>query len=119
MKLDEQHDAAVIEMGMSHPGELARLAQIAAPEVGVITRIAVEHLEFFSSIEEIALAERELIENLAWPGATAVLNADDEHVVKFADVARGPVIWFGTTPANASGISRGKYCRTRRAGSCF
>ncbi|MFY9803174.1 MAG: UDP-N-acetylmuramoyl-tripeptide--D-alanyl-D-alanine ligase [Candidatus Acidiferrales bacterium] len=98
LKLDEQHDAAVIEMGMSHPGELARLARIAAPEVGVITRIAVEHLEFFSSIEEIALAERELIENLAWPVATAVLNADDERVAKFADVARGPVIWFGSDP---------------------
>jgi UDP-N-acetylmuramoyl-tripeptide--D-alanyl-D-alanine ligase len=84
-------------MGMSHRGELARLAQIAPPDVGVITRIAVEHLEFFSSIEEIALAERELIENLAWPGATAVLNADDERVARFADVARGHVIWFGTS----------------------
>jgi UDP-N-acetylmuramoyl-tripeptide--D-alanyl-D-alanine ligase len=83
---------------MSHHGELARLAQIAPPDVGVITRIAVEHLEFFSSIEEIALAERELIENLAWPGATAVLNADDERVARFADVARGNVIWFGTSP---------------------
>jgi UDP-N-acetylmuramoyl-tripeptide--D-alanyl-D-alanine ligase len=96
MQLDDQYDAAVVEMGMSHRGELARLAQIAPPDVGVITRIAVEHLEFFSSIEEIALAERELIENLAWPGATAVLNADDERVAKFADVARGNVIWFGT-----------------------
>jgi UDP-N-acetylmuramoyl-tripeptide--D-alanyl-D-alanine ligase len=94
LQLDDEHDAAVIEMGMSHPGELARLAQIAPPDVGVITRIVVEHLEFFSSIEEIALAERELIENLAWPGATAVLNADDERVVKFAEVARGRVIWF-------------------------
>ena len=46
----------------------------------MITRVAVEHLEFFSSIDEIALAERELIENLAWPHATAVLNADDERV---------------------------------------
>jgi UDP-N-acetylmuramoyl-tripeptide--D-alanyl-D-alanine ligase len=96
LKLDDQHGAAVIEMGMSHPGELERLARIAAPEVGVITRIAVEHLEFFSSIDEIARAERELIENLAWPDATAVLNADDERVAKFADVARGRVIWFGT-----------------------
>ncbi|MGA8224577.1 MAG: UDP-N-acetylmuramoyl-tripeptide--D-alanyl-D-alanine ligase [Candidatus Acidiferrales bacterium] len=96
--LDEEHDAAVIEMGMSHRGELARLAQIAAPDVGVITRVAVEHLEFFSSIEEIALAERELIENLAWPNATAVLNADDERVARFAEVARGPVILFGATP---------------------
>ncbi|MGB8522660.1 MAG: UDP-N-acetylmuramoyl-tripeptide--D-alanyl-D-alanine ligase [Candidatus Acidiferrales bacterium] len=96
LQLDDEHDAAVVEMGMSHRGELARLAQIAPPDVGVITRIAVEHLEFFSSIEEIALAERELIENLAWPGATAVLNADDERVARFADVARGNVIWFGT-----------------------
>jgi UDP-N-acetylmuramoyl-tripeptide--D-alanyl-D-alanine ligase len=96
LQLDDEHDAAVVEMGMSHRGELARLAQIAPPDVGVITRIAVEHLEFFSSIEEIALAERELIENLAWPGATAVLNADDERAARFADVARGNVIWFGT-----------------------
>jgi UDP-N-acetylmuramoyl-tripeptide--D-alanyl-D-alanine ligase len=96
--LDEEHGAVVIEMGMSHRGELARLAQIAAPDVGVITRVAVEHLEFFSSIEEIALAERELIENLAWPKATAVLNADDERVARFAEVTRGPVIMFGTTP---------------------
>ncbi len=96
LQLNDQHDAAVIEMGMSHRGELARLARIAPPDVGVITRIAVEHLEFFSSIEEIALAERELIENLAWPDAAAVLNADDERVERFAEVARGRVLWFGT-----------------------
>jgi UDP-N-acetylmuramoyl-tripeptide--D-alanyl-D-alanine ligase len=96
LELNDEHDAAVVEMGMSHRGELARLAQIAPPDVGVITRIAVEHLEFFSSIEEIALAERELIENLAWPGATAVLNADDERVARFGVVARGNMIWFGT-----------------------
>src|ERR1700730_16024936 len=97
LQVDDEYDAVVVEMGMSHRGELARLAQIAPPDVGVITRIAVEHLEFFSSIEEIALAERELIENLAWPGATAVLNADDGRVVRFADVARGSVTWFGTS----------------------
>ncbi len=97
LQLDDEHDAAVVEMGMSQRGELACLAQIAPPDVGVITRIAIEHLEFFSSIEEIALAERELIENLAWPGATAVLNADDERVARFAEVARGNVIWFGTS----------------------
>jgi UDP-N-acetylmuramoyl-tripeptide--D-alanyl-D-alanine ligase len=98
LKIDEEHGAAVVELGMSHRGELARLAQIASPEVGVVTRVAVEHLEFFTSIEEIALAERELIEHLAWPDATAVLNADDERVTKFAEVARGRVIRFGTSP---------------------
>jgi len=97
--LSDEHDAAVVELGMSHRGELAQLTQIASPEVGVITRVAVEHLEFFSSIDEIALAERELIENLPWPRATAVLNADDERVARFADVANGPVIRFGTSGA--------------------
>jgi UDP-N-acetylmuramoyl-tripeptide--D-alanyl-D-alanine ligase len=98
LKLDEKHEAAVIELGMSHRGELAALARIASPDVGVITRVAVEHLEFFESLDEIALAERELIENLPWPGATAVLNADDERVARFSEVARGPVIRFGTKP---------------------
>jgi UDP-N-acetylmuramoyl-tripeptide--D-alanyl-D-alanine ligase len=108
LQLDDHHDAAVIEMGMSHRGELARLARIAPPDVGVITRIAVEHLEFFSSIDEIALAERELIENLAWPDATAVLNADDERVAKFDEVARGRVLWFSTNAAE-SGSARAEF----------
>jgi UDP-N-acetylmuramoyl-tripeptide--D-alanyl-D-alanine ligase len=95
LRLDDEYEAAVVELGMSHRGELAALTRIASPDVGVITRVAVEHLEFFSSIDDIALAERELIENLPWPGATAVLNADDERVARFVDVARGPVIFFG------------------------
>jgi UDP-N-acetylmuramoyl-tripeptide--D-alanyl-D-alanine ligase len=98
LKLDDEYETAVVELGMSHRGELARLTEIASPDVGLITRVAVEHLEFFSSIDEIALAERELIENLPWPNATAVLNADDDRVAGFADVAHGPVITFGTNP---------------------
>jgi len=101
LKIGDQHGAAIVELGMSHRGELAALTKIAAPEVGVVTRVAVEHLEFFSSLEEIALAERELVENLPWPNATAVLNVDDERVARFAEivpknVARGRVIRFGT-----------------------
>jgi UDP-N-acetylmuramoyl-tripeptide--D-alanyl-D-alanine ligase len=99
LRLDDSYEAAVVELGMSHTGELAALTRIASPDVGVITRVAVEHLEFFRSIDEIALAERELIENLPWPSATAVLNADDERVAAFAEVARGPMIFFGTNPA--------------------
>ncbi|HTU35322.1 MAG TPA: UDP-N-acetylmuramoyl-tripeptide--D-alanyl-D-alanine ligase [Candidatus Acidoferrum sp.] len=95
LRLDETYDAAVLELGMSHTGELAHLTKIASPDVGVITRVAVEHLEFFASLDEIALAERELIENLPWPAATAVLNADDQRVARFADVARGRVVTFG------------------------
>lgn len=117
LKLDDECDAAVVELGMSHRGELARLTQIAAPDVGVITRVAIEHLEFFSSIDEVALAERELIENLPWPNAMAVLNADDERVVDFARVARGPVVFFG---ANSSADFRVEAIENRGlAGSAF
>ncbi len=67
-RLEEKHQAAVLEMGMSRRGELARLAEIARPDVGVVTRVAPAHLEFFSSVDEIALAKRELIEGLEWAG---------------------------------------------------
>jgi len=51
-------------MGMSRRGELTRLAAIARPDVGVLTRVSPAHLEFFASVDEIALAKRELIEGL-------------------------------------------------------
>jgi UDP-N-acetylmuramoyl-tripeptide--D-alanyl-D-alanine ligase len=104
LQVEEDHEAIVLEMGMSRRGELARLAQIARPDVAVITRIAVEHLEFFASIDEIALAERELIENLPWPNATAVLNAGDEYVAQFDEVAHGPVIWFSSESNAGAGV---------------
>jgi UDP-N-acetylmuramoyl-tripeptide--D-alanyl-D-alanine ligase len=102
LRLDDSYDAAVVELGMSHPGELAHLTRIASPDVGVVTRVAVEHLEFFASIEEIALAERELVEMLPWPEAVAVLNADDERVDKFSEVARGKVIRFSAGGGNSA-----------------
>jgi len=92
----EEEDAAVVELGMSHRGELAQLARIAEPEVGVVTNVAPVHLEFFASVDEIALAKRELIDGLEGPNPVAVLNADDARVAKFADGFRGGVVWFGT-----------------------
>lgn len=94
LRLEEEHDAAVVELGMSRRGELARLAKIAEPDVGVVTNVAPVHLEFFSSVDEIALAKRELIEGLG-PGGIAVLNKDDARVVRFAEGFRGAVITFG------------------------
>src|SRR6266849_4792511 len=71
-RLDETHQAAVLEMGMSRRGELARLAAIALPDVGVVTRVSPAHLEFFASVDEIALAKRELIEGLNGHTSTAM-----------------------------------------------
>jgi UDP-N-acetylmuramoyl-tripeptide--D-alanyl-D-alanine ligase len=94
-RLDETHQAAVLEMGMSRRGELSRLAEIARPDVGVVTRVSPAHLEFFASVDEIALAKRELIEGLNGKDSTAVLNADDARVSAFGSHAPGRVLTYG------------------------
>ena len=94
-RLEETHEVAVLEMGMSFPGELKRLAAIALPDVGIETRVAPAHLLNFTSVDEIALAKRELIEGLRGPASVAVLNADDPRVAGMAAVAPGRVIFYG------------------------
>jgi UDP-N-acetylmuramoyl-tripeptide--D-alanyl-D-alanine ligase len=94
-RLEETHEAAVLEMGMSFPGELKRLAAIALPDVAIETRVTPAHLLNFTSVDEIALAKRELIEGLRGPASVAVLNADDPRVAAMAAVAPGRVIFYG------------------------
>jgi UDP-N-acetylmuramoyl-tripeptide--D-alanyl-D-alanine ligase len=95
LKLEPEFDVAVIEMGMSHAGEIRALAKIALPEIGVVTNVAAVHLEFFDSIAGIARAKYELIESLP-AGGTAVLNADDEYVSQFGRGFKGKVVAYGT-----------------------
>jgi len=100
LRLDDADEVAVVELGMSHGGELGQLAAIAEPNVGVVTRVAPVHLEFFASVDEIALAKRELIEGLSGgEESVAVLNADDPRVAEFARVAPGRVLTFGASPS--------------------
>ena len=99
LKLEPEHDIAVIEMGMSHAGEIRALAKIAQPEIGVVTNVAPVHLQFFESIAGIARAKYELVESLPANG-TAVLNADDEYVSQFGRDFRGKVVLYGTLPAS-------------------
>ena len=94
LKIEPEHDLAVIEMGMSHAGEIRALAKVAQPEIGVVTNVAPVHLEFFDSIAGIARAKYELIESLPASGA-AVLNADDEYVSQFGRGFKGRVINYG------------------------
>jgi UDP-N-acetylmuramoyl-tripeptide--D-alanyl-D-alanine ligase len=95
LKLEPQYDVAVIEMGMSHAGEIRALAKIAHPEIGVVTNVAPVHLEYFDSLAGIARAKYELIESLPANG-TAVLNADDDYVSQFGRGFKGKVVMYGT-----------------------
>ena len=96
LKLEPGHDLAVIEMGMSHAGEIRALAKIAQPDIGVVTNVAPVHLEFFDSLAGIARAKYELIASLPSSG-TAILNADDEYVSQFGRDFKGRVIQYGTS----------------------
>jgi UDP-N-acetylmuramoyl-tripeptide--D-alanyl-D-alanine ligase len=95
LKLEPEYDVAVIEMGMSHAGEIRALAKIAQPEIGVVTNVAPVHLEFFDSLAGIARAKYELIESLP-ASAAAVLNADDDYVSQFGRDFKGKVVMYGT-----------------------
>lgn len=97
LRLDENAQIAVLELGMNHAGEIRALAEIAKPNVGVVTNVGWAHIESFESINGIAAAKRELVESLGQAG-TAVLNADDDRVAAFSKVHSGRSILFGQTP---------------------
>jgi UDP-N-acetylmuramoyl-tripeptide--D-alanyl-D-alanine ligase len=102
LKLEPEHELAVIEIGMSHAGEITELARLAQSNCGVVTMVAPVHLEFFDSIAGIARAKYELIESLPAHGI-AVLNGDDEYVSQFGRDFRGRVVAFGLhKPADVS-----------------
>jgi UDP-N-acetylmuramoyl-tripeptide--D-alanyl-D-alanine ligase len=94
LRLEVQHEIAVIEMGMSHAGEITKLAQIAAPDEGVVTNIGLAHLESFGTQAGIAHAKYELIESLP-AGGHAFLNADDPYASQFGRDFHGKVTRFG------------------------
>lgn len=98
LRLSQDHDLAVLEMGMSRAGEIRRLCRIAEPNIGIVTNVRPVHLENFKSVQGIALAKRELIESLPADGI-AVLNNDDPRVRKFGRSFAGEVITFGMETA--------------------
>jgi UDP-N-acetylmuramoyl-tripeptide--D-alanyl-D-alanine ligase len=96
LKLEPEHEVAVIEMGMNHAGEIAALAKIAEPDWAVVSNVGPVHLEFFpDGIASIALAKYELIEALPAEGV-AVLNFDDNYVASFGRGLGERAVFYGT-----------------------
>jgi UDP-N-acetylmuramoyl-tripeptide--D-alanyl-D-alanine ligase len=98
LRMADDAEVAVVEMGMNHAEEIRVLARIAEPNVGVVTNVSHAHVGAFESVEGVALAKRELIEELG-PGATAVLNADDARVRDFGQVHNGPAVTYAVDAA--------------------
>ena len=94
LKLEDDHKVAVLEMAMSSPGEIRNLTRIAPPDISVITNINPVHLQFFKSIDEIALAKKEILDGTKKDG-TAVLNGDDALVRKISKDWKGKILLFG------------------------
>jgi UDP-N-acetylmuramoyl-tripeptide--D-alanyl-D-alanine ligase len=95
LKLEAEHEVAVVEMGMNHAGEITALAHIAEPDWAVVSNVAPVHLEFFADgMAGIARAKYELIEALP-PDGIAVLNCDDEFVAKFGEGMGARAVYFG------------------------
>lgn len=92
--LKPSHQAAVVEMGMSAAGEIARLAEIAKPRIGVMTNISRAHMLQLKTLKDIQAAKGELFEYLN-EDCTAIVNADDPLVYELAQKLRAEVITYG------------------------
>lgn len=98
LRVEPEHDFAVVEMGMNHAGEIAQLSRIAGPDWGVITNVGTAHIENFSDGQGgIARAKYELVEALPETGV-AFLNCDDRYVGQFGRDFAGKTVYFGAGP---------------------
>jgi len=97
LQLRGEHDLAVLEMAMYQRGDIALLARIAAPQVGVVMNVGPVHLERVGYLGGIVAAKAELVEALP-PDGLAVLNGDDARVAGFASRTRARGVYFGLSP---------------------
>jgi UDP-N-acetylmuramoyl-tripeptide--D-alanyl-D-alanine ligase len=97
LRRDATDRFAVVELGTNHPGEIARLAEIARPTIGVLNNVGTAHIEFLGSREGIAAEKGALIAALPADGV-AVLNGDDPLVMSQAPRTRARIVRFGLSP---------------------
>jgi len=94
LSLEPHHSALVVEMGLQRPGDIAKLAALAKPVIGIVTNVGVVHMEFFGSHEELARSKGELVAALPEEGL-AVLNADNEFFPLLVQMTSAKVASFG------------------------
>jgi UDP-N-acetylmuramoyl-tripeptide--D-alanyl-D-alanine ligase len=95
-RLGPEHRAAALELGANQPGEIAALAQICRPTVGIVTVVASAHTEFFGSLEGVQ-AEKSALVRAIPPEGAVVLNADDARVLGMREQAAARVLTYGTS----------------------
>ena len=93
-RLNEGHEAAILELGTNTRGEIARLTLIAAPDVGIITNIGAAHLEGFKSIEMVREEKSDIFRNMP-AGGTAVMNSDDKELIFMEKAWQGKRVTYG------------------------
>jgi UDP-N-acetylmuramoyl-tripeptide--D-alanyl-D-alanine ligase len=96
LTIEPQHDYAVLELGANHPGEIAMLAELCAPKVGVITQIGDAHLDGFGCRQGVAEAKTELL--AALPSSGHAVLADDSWLRNLASRCTAPITWIGSGP---------------------
>jgi UDP-N-acetylmuramoyl-tripeptide--D-alanyl-D-alanine ligase len=111
LRLEPDHTAFVVEMGMQRAGDIGRLVTLARPSIGIITNIGSVHMEFFESQQDLARAKGELVAGLP-EGGLAVLNADDGFYALLADMTPARVSSFGLD----KGVFRVEHYRALSAG---
>jgi UDP-N-acetylmuramoyl-tripeptide--D-alanyl-D-alanine ligase len=99
LKLENSHQRAVVEMGMNHKGEIARLTEIANPDVAAILNVGMAHLEGLGNIDGVAEAKTEMMEKSS-PEAKIVLNGDDKVLMKHAARFNREAVTFGLAEGN-------------------
>ena len=93
-EMNEEHQVAILEMGVNHFGEMRRLSSVASPDICVITNIGVAHLEFFKTREGILQEKSKMIQDMK-DGGTIILNGDDDLLSQVGPIKGATPILFG------------------------
>ena len=114
LEATSEDEVAVWEIGMNHPGEIAALSKIAAPDIAIITNVGIAHIEFMGSREAIA-KEKAALAQAVGPDGTVILNADDSFSQKIAARTSAKLVFAGTS----AGTVRATEIRQSAEGSEF